>query len=90
MDYRIERELFVCACGDVEHQFVVSKFDDEPEFYVSVHLKSGGFFERLRAGLRYIFGKKSIYGDFDEIILTPDGIERLRKTLDKETRPKAE
>ena len=89
MEVKLERELFVCACGDVEHQFVISKFEDEPQFYIEMHLSDASFFRRLMIGLEYIFGKKSKYGAFEEIILHPEDIERLRKVIDKETKPKA-
>ena len=90
MDTKLERELFVCACGDVEHQFVISKFEDEPEFFVEVHLSDSRFFRRLLIGLKYIFGKKSKYGAFEEIILNPEDVERLKKVFDKETKAKPE
>ena len=70
----MNHELFVCTCGDVDHQMIISMFDDEPELYVTMHLVRAGFFRRLWTGIKYIFGKKSIYGDFDEIILAPTDI----------------
>ena len=90
MDTRLERELFVCSCSDVEHQFVISKFSDEPELFIEVHLSDAGFFRRLLIGLKYIFGKKSKYGAFEEIILNPEDIVRLRSALDHEAMPKSE
>ena len=76
-----ERELFVCMCEDVQHQFVVSTFDDEPEIFVSVKLTRGNLWERLRNAFKYIFGKPCIYGDFDEVILDEVNIERLMNIL---------
>lgn len=80
----MNHELFVCACGDIQHQFVISYFDDdvlEKSLYVSVNLYRQSFFRRLWIGIQYIFGKQSIYGAFDEIILNEEDSERLRNLL---------
>lgn len=90
MDVNLKHELFVCACEDVDHQMIIGMFDDEPELYVSIHLVRAGFFRRLWTGIKYILGKKSKYGDFDEILLEKKDIDRLRQILDREIKPKAE
>jgi len=77
----MEHELFVCACADIEHQMVLSYFDDEPEVYVSIHLKKHGFFVRLLTAIKYLFGKQSMYGAFEEIILNDSSVERLNNIL---------
>ena len=77
----MNHELFVCACGDIQHQFVISYFDDEKNLYLSVCLYRQSFFRRLWTGIQYIFGKQSKYGAFDEIILNEEDSERLRNLL---------
>ena len=77
----MEHELFVCTCADIEHQMVLSYFEDEPEVYVSIHLKKHEFLKRLLTAIKYLFGKQSIYGAFDEIILNADSVERLNDIL---------
>ena len=49
--------LFVCKCHDLEHQFIVSQFDDdEEEIYVSVRLNAyGNVFQRLWRAIKYVF-----------------------------------
>lgn len=79
-----QKELFVCDCGDLEHQFVISKFPDENEIYISVHLSNLTFWKRLIIAVKYIFGKKSIYGSFEEIILNQEEKKRLIKILENE------
>jgi hypothetical protein len=78
-------ELMLCQCGDPAHQLILF-YDDEPQspaVYVSVHLSpERNFFKRLWRGLKYIFSKKrSIYGDFDEIILRPEDSYKLEKAV---------
>ena len=67
-----ERTLFVCECGDVAHQFVISHWPDEEEVFVSVKLYRGNIFERIRNAFRYVFGMPCKYGDFDEVILNKE------------------
>lgn len=75
-----QTELFICTCNDVQHQFVVHKLDDE--IYIEVLLNpERNFFKRIWIAIKYIFGHKSIYGYFDEIIVKPKDIDRLCKIL---------
>ena len=83
---KMNHELFVCACGDIQHQFVISYFDDEAlekYLYISVNLYKQPFFKRLWTGIQYIFGKQSIYGAFDEVILNEEDSVRLRNILNE-------
>lgn len=87
-------ELLICQCGDPAHQLIFSydKGVDENKrlvkelemVYVSVHLiRETNFFKRLWNGLKYIFSnKRSIYGDFDEVILRPEDADKLQKVVD--------
>jgi len=49
--------------------------------YVHVHLNKKPFWERLKYGIKYIFGYKSRYGAFDEFIFSPDDAERLQSVV---------
>lgn len=79
-------ELLLCQCGDPAHQLIMFYDDDveAPAVYVSVHLSpEPNFFKRLWRGIKYIFSnKRSIYGDFDEIILRPSDAEKLQRAVD--------
>lgn len=79
-------ELLLCQCGDPAHQLIIY-YDNDPEspaVYVSVHLSpERNFFKRLWRGIKYIFfNQRSIYGDFDEIILRPSDVDKLQKAVD--------
>lgn len=68
----MKQKLFVCDCNSVEHQIVITYFSDEEygEIYCSIHLQpEPNFLKRIRNAVKYIFGHRSIYGDFDEFIL---------------------
>lgn len=79
----IKEDILLCECGDPSHQLIMYyEYDEEyetPNVYVAVHLTpEKNFFKRLWIGLKYIFFKKrSIYGDFDEIILRPEDAHKL-------------
>lgn len=87
-------ELLICQCGDPSHQMIISYDEgiDENEViakelemvYVSIHLvPEPNFFKRLWNGIKYVFSRqRSIYGDFDEIILRPEDADKLQKVVD--------
>lgn len=50
--------MFVCA--------------DEEDLFIEVHLSPLPFWQRVGNALRYILGRRSPYGDFEEIILGPE------------------
>lgn len=84
----IENTLFVCDCGDVDHQFIVSYDPDEDfghEVIVQIHLADVGFWNRVFYGLRYIFGKRSRYnrGAFGEVLLNKEQVKDLIETFTK-------
>lgn len=75
-----------CACGWIEHQLRASIIDidaTESEFAIEIHLVTWRrFWGRLWDGLRYAFGHKSKYGNFDEILLGREDVKRLRDLCD--------
>lgn len=86
MKYYIE-----CECSSTEHIARLElvgplDFDPEPVLYLSVHLSNGSFVHRLWRGIKYIFGYRCRYGDFDEVILTKETakgiIEICQKYID--------
>lgn len=67
-------EIIICDCSSVEHQAVL-RYDDDEDLgrmvYVEIHLKPLVWYKRLWMGLKYIFGYKCCYGNFEEMILSP-------------------
>lgn len=66
-------EIIICDCGSAEHQMVL-RFDDDKDLgrmvYVEIHLVNKRWYERLWIGLKYIFGYKCCYGNFEDMILS--------------------
>lgn len=69
----MRRKIFSCACGSIEHQLVVTYFDDDPieapVCYLEMHLKHLPFWHRVGYAIRYVLGKQSDTGAFAEVIL---------------------
>ncbi len=65
----MKRTLFTCRCYSIEHSFVVSA--DEEDLFVEVHLAALPFWSRVKHAFNYVLGRKSKWGDFEEILLDP-------------------
>jgi hypothetical protein len=65
----MKRTLFVCQCYSIEHSFVISA--DEEDVFIEIHLASAPFWTRVKNAVRYVLGRKSKWGDFEEILLSP-------------------
>lgn len=82
----LERELFICDCGDVSHQFVVT-MDLDPDWqHVSVEVKLNRnlpWWKRLCVAFRYLFLlTPSRFGDYDEVLLSKEHVESLQRVVD--------
>jgi|TARA_Y100000310_G_C20646300_1_gene796790 hypothetical protein len=72
--------LFVCNCGSLEHQFVVTQLDDEEEIYIDVRLSTyGNVFKRLLRAIKYVFNVG--VGDYNEVILDKEQQQKLMECL---------
>ena len=67
----MEDKIIICDCSSAEHQMVL-RFDEEDKMvYVEIHLVPLAWYKRLWHGIKYIFGYKCCYGNFEELILSP-------------------
>lgn len=80
-----KHDLIVCACSDPSHQIVFTQYDeghlDRMSVYMYVHLNPFPFWKRLKIGIQYIFGKRSKYGAFADVLLTPTEMDQLGKMV---------
>ena len=68
------RIVIRCGCGNPTHQMDLGYWsnEDDLEFYISFPLSGqGGFFHRLRRGLRHAFEGQDRFGGYDELVLMP-------------------
>lgn len=79
------RETLICQCNSEEHQFSFVWFEDEHgkgEVFMEIHLTPHTLWGRLKNAIKYIFGHRSIYGDFDEVILKKEDVYKLEKIVE--------
>ena len=80
------QELFRCNCNDPSHElvFCVDDLEDiSTRVSITVRLrKDYNIFKLLGIAGKYIFGMRSIFGDFDEVTIEPDYSEGLQKVID--------
>ena len=86
-EFYASHDLFVCDCGDISHQFVISTYKTFGDTSVVVEVRLNRnlpWYKRLIKGLTYIFGigKPSRFGDYDEVILDKSHIPALKKTIE--------
>ena len=80
--------LFVCQCGEIDHQLVLS-FDSDPDFndtiWFHVHLSDLSIWRRIKYAFLYILGKKSRYGcgAFAEVLMDKKTTKQFIDTLIK-------
>lgn len=84
-----KKDILLCSCYSTEHQMVILYSDDvingygpkHPMCYFHIHLNKRPFFERLKYGLMYIFGRKCNYGAFDEFIFNEKDADKLQSVV---------
>ncbi len=77
-----DRTFLVCECGDVSHQLEIQKMDSG-DMILTVHLAPLTFWKRVWNGIKYIFGHRSRYGDFEEFILGYWHSQALQEVVDE-------
>ncbi len=78
-------DVMFCQCHMPEHIMLIGYWPDEKEckeVYLTIHLCPLPFWKRLKNGIKYIFGHRSKYGDFDEFILKPEDAGKLQRAVD--------
>ena len=80
----MEREILICQCESIEHQTSFSWIGDDKDgdVYMEVHLAPLGFWQRVINSIKYIFGHRSKYGDFDEMIIKKEDVRKLEKIVE--------
>ena len=80
----IVTDIMTCDCHSTEHQIVINFDEDTKEnlVYLHIHLVTHrNFFKRLWLGLKYVFGYKSRYGNWDEFIVSRKNYHKLKDVV---------
>ena len=78
----MEQEFFICQCNSPEHQLIFNYFKDDKFGDVTIHLVPDTFWRRIKNAIKYIFGYRSKYGDFDEFIFKKEDANKLQSVVD--------
>ncbi len=82
-------EYFKCDCHSPQHHFTLNQlsfvregWDDQ--VYIEIHMnQSEPWYKRIWFAIKYVFGYKSRYGNWDSITLAKKDVIRLRDACDK-------
>lgn len=77
------KEYYQCSCYSDEHLIKVFLNLEDNQLILTVGLRKFNFFQRLVAGIKYIFGYECKCGHFDEFVFQPEDITRFKKVLEK-------
>ena len=81
-----KREVIICECHSLEHQ-VIFHYDKEwDEISMSVHLHEPSFWRRLK----YLFGYKSRFGAWDEVLVSREKLQRTLEKIIEETKKESD
>ena len=75
-----------CACSSNEHQISLESFEDEgvKDLYLAFHLaQAKPWYRRIVNAVKYVFGYRCKYGDFDEFLFTVETAAVVKNYLDE-------
>ena len=84
-----DSDIVLCKCHSPEHQVIIQYENnqnfgsevDQPMCYLYVHLNRLPFWQRVKYGIKYIFGRQSKYGAFDEFIINPKDVDKFKNIV---------
>lgn len=65
----MKQKLIICECHSPEHQVILNYDEEYNLIYAEYHLCPLPFFQRVWHAIKYAFGYRCKYGDFDEILI---------------------
>jgi hypothetical protein len=80
------RESVTCSCESDEHQmnfrFFADSLDDEFIYCTISLVPEKNIFKRFWKAIKYLFGYKSKFGDFEEFILDKNKIYEIKNIIE--------
>jgi hypothetical protein len=76
---QLRSEKFSCACHSGEHR--VEFAYDSDMLYFTIHLTGISFWQRVSHALKYIFGYKCKYGNWDQVLLSDEQVKKLSELI---------
>jgi len=80
----MESTFFECQCTSSEHTLKFIYDEEDKELYTSIYLcQYRNIFKRIGIAVKYIFGYKCRYGEWDCFLFKNEDIKELQKLLEK-------
>lgn len=83
------KDVVICECHSDEHQYIFYYSEEEiedgktvPMVYVHPHLITyKSFWERVVAAVKYVFGHRTKYGNWDEFMISPKDADKFQEIV---------
>jgi hypothetical protein len=74
------REFVVCVCNHLDHLVVLNVNEDKTntDITIEVHLSPLPLYKRLINAVKYVFGIRSRYGDYEEVVIDKEKAIQLK------------
>lgn len=85
-DITCQQMIVGCDCGQFDHQVMLSYYcwdDDDQEIILEFRLCPGGFLHRLKQAIKHVFGWRSRYGDYDEVVINKEDAQEIITFLER-------
>lgn len=77
----METKVIKCSCYSPEHYILVTFNKEEKEVYFNYFLETQKWYKRILIGIKYIFGFRSKFGHFGEIIIDEKNTKVFKKII---------
>lgn len=78
----MKNKVIFCECFSPEHQVIFIHDKEDKCVYMETHLVTyKSFWKRLWIGIKYTFGYKCRFGNFDSIVLGSEQIKELEDLI---------
>ena len=69
--------VILCSCMCPEHNIIYTKDLDDPEVWLHYALERKVWYKRIWLGIKYIFGFRSRFGMYGEMLITGANVDKL-------------
>lgn len=74
-------QVLICDCYSPEHHVILYYDEEDRQVFLNIHLTKKNFWNRLKYGIKYIFGYVKKSGAYQEIVLSNKDAEKIENVL---------
>jgi uncharacterized protein (UPF0297 family) len=80
----MKTECLICQCLSPEHTLQFIYDEEDKEIHTRVYLNQyRTFWKRILVAIKYVFGYKCSYGDWDTFIMRQEDLEKIIKMCEE-------